>query len=143
MPYSEQDILRRLDSPKPEDRRVGVIMIGKGRVYPLFGYLVDAMKHDQAEDVRAMAAWGLDLMSNAEAVPDLIDALYDEAFSVRSHAGWALVHLAQRFMPEMVVPDVIDVLKDDGKAHAQQMAYFILKRINNDAARIAIRRYWR
>lgn len=144
MRYSEADIIRRLRSSSPDDRRVGVIMIGKGRVYSLFDHLVAAMKHDLDADVRAMAAWGVDLMSTAEAVPELIEALYDESFGVRSNAGWALVHLSQRFMPEIVVPDVIDVLKsDDDAAHARQMAYLILNNINTDAARAAIRDYWR
>lgn len=143
MSYSEVEILRRLRSSKPDDRRVGVIMIGKGRVYTLLDNLTAALKFDEDADVRSMAAWSLDLLSTPEAVPDLISALYDESFAVRSNAGWALVHLARRILPELVVPDVIDVLKDRNESHARQMAYLVLNNINNDVAREAIARYWR
>lgn len=143
MRYSETDILRRLRSTSPDDRRVGVIMIGKGRVYTLLDDLIRVMQQDADAEVRAMAAWGLDLLGTAEAVPALVEALYDESFGVRSNAGWALVHLAARFMPEIVVADVIDVLKEDNAAHARQMAYLVLNNINTDVARAAIREYWR
>lgn len=90
-----------------------------------------------------MAAWSLDLMGSVDSIPALIAAMYDEHFDVRSGAGWALVHIAQRYIPVVVLPEVIDVLRDVDSPAAQEMAYLVLSRINHAEARRAIELYWR
>jgi HEAT repeat protein len=99
--------------------------------------------HDHDGDVRAMAAWALDRLGSPETVPDLIAALYDPLFGVRSNAGWALVHIAQRNVPQVVVPDVVDVMVEGDNADARQMAYLVLRYIGCEEALEAINRYWR
>jgi HEAT repeat protein len=140
--YSRHDIQRRLNSPRADDRRVGAVMIGKARFHDMSDALTEILATDRDAEVRAMAAWSLDLLGNVEAVPALIDALYDEAFGVRSNAGWALVHLAERLLPQVVLPDVIDVLKDKKHFHARQMAFLVLSHIDDDEARRAIKQHW-
>lgn len=140
--YDEDSIRRRLNSDRPDERRVGMVMIGKSRRHSMMKALIDGLKHDDDAEVRAMAAWSLDLLGSVDAVPALVEAMYDTSFSVRSNAGWALVHLAQRIMPEVILPEVVDVLKDESYFPARQMAYLVLSHINHDEARKAIRKYW-
>lgn len=143
MRYSLEDILNRLESDQASDRRVAMVMIGKARLYNLLDVVVATLQDDTDPEVRSMAAWSLDLMGNAEAIPALIEALYDPAFSVRSNAGWALVHLGRRYLPQLVLPDVVDVLRDEHQPHAREMAYLVLANIHHRDAREAISKYWR
>lgn len=141
MTYSHHAIERRLRSDNPDERRVAAVMIGKARHHDYTGALVDLLRDDSNAEVRAMAAFALDLLSSVDAVPALIGAMYDTSFDVRSNAGWALVNLARRVMPLLVLPDVIEVLEDEGSPHAQQMACLVLTRIPHDAARAALDAY--
>lgn len=140
--YTPQEIQKRLKSQNADERRVAMVMIGKARHYHMLQQLIDAMHDDLDTDVRAMAAWAIDMMGSVDAIPALIDAMYDPSFSVRSNAGWALVHLGNRFIPQLVLPEVIAVLRDEDHAPARQMAYLILSRIHDRQAREAIDNYW-
>ena len=142
MSYSPQDIRRRLDSKNPDDRRVAVVMIGKARHFEFIEDVTYLMQHDINADVRSMSAFALDLLGSADVIPDLIQAMYDSSFDVRSNAGWALVNMAKRLIPQLIVPDVVEVLKDADHPHAQQMAYMVLSCIPHESARIALDRYW-
>lgn len=137
-------LLHMLDSENPRERTLALTYIGKQRMYSALEACVASLR-DEDDETRAMAAWALDRMGipAAAAVPALLDALRDPVFGVRSNAGWALVHLARRTMPHVVVPDVIDVLKDSESANARQMAYLVLHNIGGEAAHEAIMRYWR
>jgi HEAT repeat protein len=140
--YSLEEIERRMKSQSPDERRVAMVMIGKARRHELLDKVISTMQNDVDNEVRAMAAWALDLLGNVEAIPALVDAMYDRTFGVRSNAGWALVHLAQRVMPQLVLPDVIDVLQDKDHEYAREMAYLVLSNINDLDARRAIEQYW-
>lgn len=133
----------RLKSSRPADRRIAAILIGKARLFDWIPKLIYLLREDPDKSVREMAAYALDLLSAPTSIPSLIAALYDDAFGVRSGAGWALVHLSERFTPQLVVPDVIEVLCDQDYPHAQEMAYLVLSRIPDDAAADAIQQYWR
>ena len=134
---------RLLSSPSPEERRMALITLGKLRYHRLVARVMSILQEDHDTEVRAMAAWTLDILSTPEAVPSLVQAMYDNDFGVRSNAGWALVHLASRMYPPMLLPEVIDVLYDQAHPDAQQMAYLVLKRIDHEDARRAIRDYGR
>ncbi|MEO1165468.1 MAG: HEAT repeat domain-containing protein, partial [Chloroflexota bacterium] len=125
----------------PSDRRVAAVMIGKARHYEFLDELANLLQNDTHADVRSMGAFALDLLGRADTIPILIEALYDQSFDVRSNAGWALVNMAKRIMPQLIVPEVIQVLDDDENPHAQDMAYMVLSRIPNETARIALNRY--
>lgn len=142
MSYNTQDIHRRLKSFNPDERRLAVILIGKAKLYTLAYAVINTMHHDTDAEVRAMAAWALDLMGSVETIPDLLKALYDSNFGVRSNAGWALVHMTNRYSPNIVVPELIDILRDVEQPHARQMAYLVLARIQDDTAKEAIKNYW-
>lgn len=135
-------ILRQLSSSDPSQRTVALVLIGKSRIHSLIPEVEQLLVDDGSDDVRAMAAWTLDLLGDPETVPSLIKAMYDKSFGVRSNAGWALVHMGRRIFPNLVVPDVIEVLKDKENFDARQMAYLILTRIGGNAAYQAIQTYW-
>lgn len=143
MKKSLHDILKLLDSESAKDRALGLTYIGKQRRYNMLHQCMGCLQHDDDDKVRAMAVWALDRLGSPVTVPILIDAMHDIMFGVRSGAGWALVHIAERTLPEMVVPDVIDVLAESGNEDARQMAYFVLSHIGGAMADDAIARYWR
>ncbi len=135
-------IKRQLRSDDPSQRTVALVLIGKSRVHSLMPDVIAMLEHDVSDDVRAMAAWTLDLLGDPDTIPYLINAMYDKSFGVRSNAGWALVHIGKRIIPNLVVPDVIEVLKDDDNFDARQMAYMVLTRIGGNSAYQAIQTYW-
>jgi hypothetical protein len=141
-PNSLTEILSQMGSNDPRKRAVALAVTGRLRLHPLLDKVIFALEDDH-DDVRAMAAWALDLLGSPVTVPALVKALYDRSFTVRSNAGWALVHLGQRIIAQLVVPDVIEVLRDDTSREAQQMAYLVLSRIGGEDAEEALRRYWK
>jgi HEAT repeat protein len=142
MKKSIAELVELLASLNPRERALGLTFVGKQRCYAMQSRTTEALM-DSDDDVRAMAAWALDRLSSPASVPALLGALHDPVFGVRSNAGWALVHMARRLMPEMVVPDVIEVLSDSSDDNARQMAYLVLHHIGGDVAHEAIRLYWR
>lgn len=142
MSKSLDDLLLQLHSSDPHDRVLAVVTIGRERIHPAIRY-VEAALNDLDGEVRAMAMWSLDLLGSPATIPVLLRAMRDPAFDVRSNAGWALVHLAKRMFPGLVLPDVIEILREDDNPDARQMAYLVLSRIGGDEAEEAIRRYWK
>jgi hypothetical protein len=136
------EVLAYLNSTDPRKRVVALSVIGRLRLHALLDKTIFALE-DDSEDVRAAAAWALDLLGSPVCVPALIKALYDPSFHVRSSAGWGLVHLGQRMIPHLVVPDVIEVLRDKNSPSARQMAFLVLQHIGGTDANDAINRYWK
>lgn len=143
MKISAEQLRQRLHHEKAYERRLALILIGRNRVYELVDEVIIILLDDNDTNVRAMAAWALDLIGSAETIPALVAAMYDMHFDVRSNAGWALVHLAQRLIPEVLLSDMIDVLQDETSPQAQEMAYLVLARIDHQEARRAIDLYWK
>lgn len=137
------EIRKYLSHTEASQRIVGLVLIGNSRIQSLKQDVIILLQGDKNEDVRATAAWTLDLLSDPETIPDLVSAMYDKSFGVRSNAGWALVHIGRRILPNLVVPDVIDVLKDETDNDARQMAYMVLTRIGGQLAHQAIKLYWK
>lgn len=142
MKKSTDEIRNLLESRSAAERGLGLALVGKIRCYDAIGHCVMLLR-DRDSDVRERAAWALDQLCSPQTVPALIEAMTDTSFGVRSNAGWALVHIAQRTIPELVVPDVIDVLSDSRNEDARQMAYLVLQYIGGDAAQAAIEQYWK
>ena len=142
MEKSQTEILLLLQSPNSQERALALTFAGKQHCYAMRSRCMDALE-DPDTDVRAMAAWALDRLGSPETVPALINALNDPTFGVRSNAGWALVHMAQRVMLEIVVPDVIEILRFGDSYDARQMAFLVLHHIGGDVSEEAIQLYWR
>ncbi|MCU0514403.1 MAG: HEAT repeat domain-containing protein [Anaerolineae bacterium] len=141
MQDAADDLVQRLKHGDSEERRVALALIGTHRYLRLIDHVVAVLATDYDPDVRAMAAWTLDWLSSADSLPALLEALYDTSFGVRAGAGQGLVHLAQRLTPALVVPEVVDVLEDDDYPEARRMAYLVLQRIDDPAARQAVKNY--
>lgn len=131
-----------LKSSNPQERAIGLMLVGREHLYKALGQAVRLLNDSDAE-VRGTAAWALDQLSSPVSVPALIETLYDPVFSVRSNAGWALVHIAKNTLPQVVVPDVVDVLRDEFNDDARQMAYLVLFHIGDETSQEAIRLYWK
>ena len=142
MRMSFEQVLMMISSPNPHERSLGMKYIGKHRYRQALDVCISSLD-DEDDDVRAFAAWALDQIGSPDSIPALIDSLWDATFGVRSNAGWALVHMARRLTPHLVVPDIIDVLKDSQNQDARQMAYLILHHIGGDTAMEAIKLYWK
>lgn len=142
MKKSTEEVLTLLKSDQARERALGLALVGKLCCYPALEQCLLLLR-DPDQEVRERAAWALDQLRSPVAVPALIEALCDTSFGVRSNAGWALVHLAQYTVPELVVPDVIDVLSSSDDEDARQMAFLVLQYIGGETAQDAIRRYWK
>lgn len=139
---SLEEVLAQLKSPKAKDRIVALAVIGKEHYYAAADQVIATLL-DPEKEVRAIAAWTLDLLGSPDTIPALLEAMHDTTFDVRSNAGWALVHMAQRIYPGLILPEVIDILRDDPNEDARQMAYLVLLHIGGDDAEEAIQLYWR
>jgi HEAT repeat protein len=137
-----EEILPYLNSINPRERAIGLMLVGRERIHTALGQAVRLL-NDTDSEVRATAAWALDQLSSPVSVPALIEMLYDPVFTVRSNAGWALVHIAKKTVPQVVVPDVVDVLRDELDYDARQMAYLVLYHIGDETSWEAIRLYWK
>lgn len=137
-----EEILPYLKSANPRERAIGLMLVGREGLQKAMSHAVRLLV-DSDEEVRATAAWTLDQLSNPVSVPALIEALYDPSFSVRSNAGWALVHIAKRTVPQVVVADVVEVLRDEYNEDAREMAFLVLYHIGDQTSREAIHLYWK
>lgn len=135
-------IINGLTSPNPNERKIALLRVARTRPRGILGYVMGAL-HDDHDEVRAAAAWTLDELGDPDAIPALVDALHDPLFDVRSNAGWALVHLAHRLTPQLVVPDMVDILRGKESEDARQMARLVLEHIGSKDALDAIARYWK
>jgi hypothetical protein len=142
MHKSDVEIITLLESPEARKRGLGLTLVGKMLCYAALEHTMAAL-HEEDVELRERAAWALDQLCSPVSVPALIEALNDPVFGVRSNAGWALVHLAQRTIANVVVPDVIDVLAGSQNEDARQMAFLVLHHIGGEEATDAIRRYWK
>lgn len=130
-------LLARLENRDARERQIALTWVGHYKITNFLGDVLRLLQFDPEKQVRERAAWALDMMQHPASIPALLDALSDAEFQVRSSAGWALVHFG-----EPIVPEVVEVLKN-GSMNAREMAFLVLDRIPSEAAREAIRKYWR
>jgi hypothetical protein len=130
------DLLKKLENIELEERLEGLSWVARHKYKNFTGDVLQLLQEDTDPEVRAKSAWVLDILQSQSTIPALIDALWDTDFSVRSSAGWALVHQG-----EAAVAGVIEVLRH-GDKEAREIAYQVLRRIPCDEAREAIYRYW-
>lgn len=143
MRLTTDEVITHLRSKDAQERRLGLILAGKQCEYAAVPFCSRALLTEIDDELRALAAWALDMLCSPVTVPALVEAMHDNSFDVRSNAGWALVHIAQRTIPELVIPEVIDVMRDSDSYDARQMAYLVLRNIGGETAYDAIRLYWR
>jgi HEAT repeat protein len=138
---NEKEIFALLKSEIAPRQVVGLILVGKTSLYKAVPHVVRHLTSEN-DDVRTMAAWALDQLASPMTVPALLNALRDPVFSVQSNAAWALVSIATATVPQVVVPDVVEILREETDEPAGQMAFLVLYHIDDDYAREAIALYW-
>lgn len=138
---NQEEIFALLRSEVSSRQVVGLILVGKTYLYKAIPHVVRLLTSNN-EDVRITAAWTLDQLASPMTVPALLNALRDPVFSVQSNAAWALVSIAKATVPQVVVPDVVEILREETDEPAGQMAFLVLYHIDDDFAREAIELYW-
>ncbi len=138
---NQEEIFALLRSEVSSRQVVGLILVGKTYLYKAIPHVVRLLTSNN-EDVRITAAWTLDQLVSPMTVPALLNALRDPVFSVQSNAAWALVSIAKATVPQVVVPDVVEILREETDEPAGQMAFLVLYHIDDDYAREAIELYW-
>lgn len=119
-----EDVEDKLTSTSSDDRIDALTTIVVFRLQQHLNAVINLLLHDTLDTVRERAAWTLDYLNNADALPALIQALHDPSWSVRSNAGWALVHLGH-----IAIPAVQRVLHESPSVEAREMAVLVLERI--------------
>lgn len=130
----EEHVLSLLRSPSPRKRVVGLVQAARRRLPCAVSVALRSLCDDPDEDVRSTAAWVLDVVGAAEAVPALVRALYDVSFAVRSSAGWALVHLGQAGQETTVVDEMDTVLRSARGPDPREMARLVLGYLGTETA---------
>lgn len=121
----EIDIATLLSSEDGEDRKKALTEIAIYGYPEHFERVIELMLSDPVNGVRRDAAWALDNLNDARALPALVKAIHDRSFGVRSAAGWALVHLGE----ELVRADMERIHRESGNAGAREMALLVLQNL--------------
>jgi hypothetical protein len=131
----EEHVRALVRSPSPRKRVVGLVHAARRRLPCAVSVALRALETDPDEDVRSTAAWVLDVVGAAEALPALVRALYDDTFTVRSSAGWALVHLGQNGHETSVVTEMDTVLRSARRPPPREMARLVLGYLGTPSAK--------
>lgn len=118
----EVDIETLLNSSDGEDRTRALEEIGYRSYAEYFDRVINLMLSDPVSEVREAAARALDYFNDPRAFPELVKAIHDPDFGVRSAAGWALVHLGA----QLVQPEMERISRVSDNAGARQMAHLVL-----------------
>lgn len=120
-----ETIEEKLSSRSPDDRCDGLMAVDRRCLQQYLDRVIDLLLHDSVESVRERAAWTLNGLNNASALPALIEAIHDPSWKVRSGAGWALVRLGNAATDETQ-----RILTESPNPDAQEMATLVLQRID-------------
>lgn len=121
----EIDVATLLNSKDGEDRARALFEIGFRGYAEYFELVVEMMLSDPITDVRAEAARALDKLNDSRAFSALVKAIHDPSFSVRSAAGWALVHLGE----ELVCSEMEKIRRESDNDGAREMALLVLQNL--------------
>lgn len=135
MVMSPDILLGYLESRDPKDRETGLIWVAR---YHYDDFLGDVLRllQDPIADVREQAAQTLSILHRPASIAALVDALYDESYTVRFTAGWALVSFGN-----VVISPVRDVLLSQHKP-ARLAAYQVLSRLDTPESRAVLNELW-
>ena len=121
----EIDVATLLNSKDGEDRARALSEIGFRGYAEYFELVVEMMLSDPITNVRAEAARALDKLNDSRAFSALVKAIHDPSFSVRSAAGWALVHLGE----ELVCSEMEKIRRESDNDGAREMALLVLQNL--------------
>jgi hypothetical protein len=116
-----KEITERLKSSDKSDRINALTEIAVFQLSDLLEQSIDIMLNDPRSEVRERAAWTIDNLKDERALAALIQAIHDDAFGVRSAAGWGLVHLGEK-----VIPHMKGILQTSDNPRAREMADLVL-----------------
>lgn len=114
-----------VNSDEPEERVRALTAIGVRGSTEHLDVAINRMLADSIEEVRARAAWAIDNLNDPRACSALVRAIHDPSFSVRSAAGWALVHLGW----EAVGAEMERICRVSNDNRAREMASLVLQHL--------------
>lgn len=115
------EITEKIKSSNKSDRISALTEIAIFQLADLLELSTNIMLNDPIPEVRERAAWTIDNLKDERALPALIKAIHDDSFSVRSAAGWGLVHLGEK-----VIPFMKEIRQTSDNSGARQMANLVL-----------------
>ena len=118
------EIGKLIKSENVDDRSIALSQIAIFRLKDFLDIAIDIMLNDASSNIREMAAWALDNLNDERALSAFITAIHDEKFSVRSAAGWGLVHLGK-----MVIPYMQEIIEKDENPDTKKMANLVLRNV--------------
>jgi hypothetical protein len=139
---SFEEVMLMVNSSNPDERVLGMRFIGFHRYRAAMDVCILSLK-DEHPLVRRWAVWALDRIGTPNNLPDFLDALDDEEFSVRSSASWALIHLARRWVALLVIPHLVDILNISTNKDTKKMVLLTLYHIGGEDGKRAINDYRR
>jgi hypothetical protein len=116
-----EEIVDKIKSGEKENRLHALREINVFQLKELLDIVIDTMLNDKSSEVRQSAAFTLDNLNDERALQPLIQAIHDNVFSVRSTAGWGLVHLGDK-----VIPYMKEIIEKSDNAEAREMARLVL-----------------
>jgi hypothetical protein len=119
-----EDIGKLLQSPSAQERIRGLRMAVRKAEPHHLERLLELLRTDTDARVRAHAAMALRGLRDPRAKGDLLAALEDSDWEVRSHSGWGLVQLG-----EAVREDVLRIVRTSKNPDAVRTAELVLAKI--------------
>ena len=116
-----KDITDRIKSSDKSDRISALTEVAIFQLSDLLEPSIDIMLRDPLPEVRERAAWTIDNLKDERALTALVQAIHDDAFGVRSAAGWGLVHLGNK-----VIPYMKEILQTSDSPRAREMADLVM-----------------
>lgn len=129
------ELFEKLKSRSKKIRMGALTLVGERKIGEAFEEVIIVLQ-DSDSEIRATAAWVLDKLRDPRAIDPLVNAMADAEFNVRSNAGWALVNLGSP-----AIASVAEVLHQSKDAEAREMAYQVLYRMGNPAAKQVLKDY--
>jgi hypothetical protein len=122
--HVQVDIGKLLQSTSSRERHQGLMKARRTKGSQHLERILELLRTDTDAEIRALAAFALDELCDSRAKHGLLSALEDPDWTVRSRAGWGLVHLGQS-----IREDVAGVLNTSRNPDAQAMARLVLNRL--------------
>lgn len=119
-----REIRDKVESSSVDDRLFALSQIAIFKMEDFLETVINLMLTDPSSEVREKAAWAVDNLRDERALPALVKAIHDNAFVVRSAAGWGLVHLGNK-----VIPHMQEIIEKSDDRRAKEMAGLVLSHL--------------
>jgi hypothetical protein len=121
---SIKEIKKKIQSTNTDDRSEALSLIAVHHLTEFLDPVINIMVNEMSPELRSRAAWTIDNLNDERAISALVKAIHDNDFSVRSAAGWGLVHLGNKVRSQM-----LDIMENSNNHGAREMAQLVLSNL--------------